>query len=43
MMAGVNVPSGEVQETYLVCWKDKIQKRIGPGTDWEQMKRVRAE
>ena len=38
LMAGVNVPGGQQDEAYLVCWKDLLKKRVAPGSEWQRIK-----
>lgn len=37
LMAGRNVPRGYPAELYLVCWRDKLFRMIGPDCNWDKL------
>lgn len=38
LMAGINVPKGDLKSSYLVCWKDYMYVRIAKGEKWISFK-----
>lgn len=36
-MAGVNVPSGDPHEAYLVCWTDRMAKVVSVQSQWSKL------
>jgi len=37
LMAGINTPGGAREETYLVCWKDRLVAKVSATIEWRKI------